>query len=131
MTSTAPAPSNLGPREREILDVVYRLGRAAVAEVRAELPKPPSYSAVRALLGKLERKGHLTHENEGGRYVYQPTVPPNVARASALERVVRTFFRDSPADAVAALIDLRGEDISDEEIEELTRRIREARNNEP
>ncbi|HJX01502.1 MAG TPA: BlaI/MecI/CopY family transcriptional regulator, partial [Terriglobales bacterium] len=82
----------LGRRERQIMDIVYRLGRASVSQVQAELPDPPSYSAVRAMLGFLEDKGHLRHHQDGLKYVYVPTTDRNKARASALQHLVKTFF---------------------------------------
>lgn len=116
----------LSRRERQIMDVVYRLGEASVAEVRDEIPDAPSYSAVRALMGVLEEKGELTHEREGPRYVYRPTTPRSEARMSALERVLSTFFEGSPSEAMAALMDL-SEDLSDEELDRLEDMIRDAR----
>jgi predicted transcriptional regulator len=95
----------LGKRERQIMDVVYRLGRATVAEVRDGLEEPPTYSAVRGMLRFLEEKGHLRHVQEGVKYVYLPTVAPSKARRSALQRLVRTFFAGSTRDAVAALLE--------------------------
>jgi BlaI family transcriptional regulator, penicillinase repressor len=109
------------------MDVVYRRGQVTVAEVREDLPDPPSYSAVRAMLRRLEDKGHLEHSEEGARYVYQATVPLDSASGSALERVLRTFFDDSPSKTVAALLDLRGEDLSDRELDELAELIDRAR----
>src|SRR2546428_9033952 len=94
----------LGKRERQIMEAVYRLGRASVAEVRAELADPPSYSAVRGMLRFLEQKGQLRHVQDGVRYVYLPTVAPSKARKSALERLVRTFFGGAARDPPAALI---------------------------
>lgn len=94
----------LSRRERQIMDIVYRLGRATVSDVHAELPDPPSYSAVRALMGTLLEKGHLAHEREGKRYVYRPTVAVDTASLSALRRVVATFFAGSPARAALALV---------------------------
>src|SRR4051794_1037275 len=95
----------LGRRERQIMDVVYRRGRATAAEVLAELPDPPSYSAVRGMLRLLEDKGHLRHEQDGPRYVYLPTTERDEARRSALAHLLRTFFDDSRESAVAALLD--------------------------
>src|SRR6266478_968340 len=97
---------SLGRRERQIMDVVYRLGRAAVADVMRELPDPPTYSAVRAMLRYLERKGHLRHSRDGARYVYEPTVSHSEAQRTALRHLVRTFFRGSRPRALAALLDL-------------------------
>ncbi|HSU15535.1 BlaI/MecI/CopY family transcriptional regulator [Longimicrobium sp.] len=96
---------DLGRRERQIMDAVYRLGRATAAEVLAELPDPPSYSAVRGMLRLLEDKGYLRHEQDGPRYVYLPTTARDEARRSALAHLVRTFFNDSRENAVAALLD--------------------------
>ena len=104
----------LGKRERQIMDVVYRLGRATVADVRAGLDDPPTYSAVRGMMRFLEEKGHLRHVQEGVKYVYLPTVSPSKARRSALEKLVRTFFGGSTREAVAALIEekkLDGDDL--------------------
>ena len=95
----------LGKRERQIMDVVYRLGRATVAEVRAGLDDPPTYSAVRGMLRFLEDKGQLRHVQDGVKYVYLPTVAPSKARRSALQKLVRTFFGGSTREAVAALIE--------------------------
>src|SRR5207237_919986 len=99
---TAPS-KEFGRRERQIMDVVYRLGRATVGDVMGRLPDPPTYSAVRAMLRYLERKGHLRHTRDGVRYVYEPTVPHAEAQRSAMQHLVRTFFRGSRVGAVAAL----------------------------
>ncbi len=119
--------SNLSARERQIMDVIYSRGEATVAEVLRELPKPPSYSAVRGLMGILEEKGHLEHREEGRRYVYLPTVPRGRAQRSALERVLKTFFAGSTSEAVAALLDLESGRLSDEELTELARLVEQAR----
>src|SRR5256885_10772649 len=103
--------TQLSRREREIMDVIYRTGRATAAEVLDQLAEPPSYSAVRALLRVLEEKGHLRHEEDGPRYVFVPTVPRERARASALRRVLHTFFDGSTEQAVAALLDLMAQKI--------------------
>jgi predicted transcriptional regulator len=87
------------------MDAIYRLGRGTVAEVRAELPDAPSYSAVRGMMRFLEEKGQLRHVQDGVRYVYLPTVAPSKARKSALQRLVHTFFGGSAQEAVAALIE--------------------------
>lgn len=123
----APPPSELSRRERQIMDIIYRHGHATAAEVRDELPEPPSYSAVRALLRVLEEKGHVRHEREGPRYVYRPTLPAQEARASALRRLVATFFDDSPERAVAALLDMSGDDLSKAELDHLAGLIERAR----
>lgn len=114
---------DLSRRERQIMDVIYRLGGASVQEVRDRLPDPPSYSAVRALLRVLEQKGHLKHELDGPRYVYRPIVPRDVARRSALRQLLRTFFDGSPEEAVATLLDVSGRDLSDQELDRLAELI--------
>lgn len=118
---------DLGRRERQIMDAVYRLGRASVAEVRDALPDPPGYSAVRAMLGRLEAKGYLTHEEDGPRYVYVPTLPREEARESVLARMVRTFFDGSAAKAAAAMLDLEATRLTESELDELAERIERAR----
>ena len=120
-------PTQLSRRETQIMDIVYELGRATAAEVQKRLPDPPSYSAVRAMLRILEDKGHLRHEQEGPRYVFVPTVSPERARQTALQRLVRTFFGGSAEGAMAALIDLGGEDLDAEELERLAALINQAR----
>ncbi len=126
MTESVNDP--LSRRERQIMDVVYRLGRATAAEVRDALPDPPSYSAVRASLRILEEKGHLQHEQDGPRYVFLPTVPRDTARRSALRQLVRTFFEGSTAQAVAALLDEPDSPLTDEDLDRLTQLIQQARN---
>lgn len=96
--------AQLGGRERQIVEAVYRLGKATVAEVRAAIADPPSYSTVRAMLNLLEGKGHLRHEQRGVRYVYLPVVTQKKAQRSALKHLVWTFFSGSPVDAAAALL---------------------------
>src|SRR5882672_11039496 len=100
----AESATGLSRRERQIMDVIYRRGRATAAEVLEDLPDPPSYSAVRAMLRLLEEKGHVRHEQDGPRYVYLPVVNRDKARRSALRHLVRTFFDGSTEDAVAALL---------------------------
>src|SRR6185436_13801888 len=96
-----PVHADLGRRERQIVEVVYRLGRATVTEVLENLPDPPSYSSVRAMLRILESKGHLKHEQEGPRYVYRPAVHHEKASRTALHHLVRTFFAGSTSRALA------------------------------
>ena len=122
----AAIPAELGRRERQIIETVYRLGRATVAQVLAELPDPPSYSAVRGMLNLLEEKGHLRHEQDGLRYVYLPVVDPADASRSAMAHVVRTFFGGSPAEAASALFDLPDRKLSRQELEHLSGLVRQA-----
>ncbi len=119
------APSKLSRRERQIMHIVYRLGTATAAQVREEMADAPSYSAVRSHLATLERKGHLAHTEDGPRYVYEPTVPPDDARRSALTTVVRSFFDGSPAKAALALLQMS--DLDDTELEQLQGLVERAR----
>jgi len=117
---------NLSRREREIVEVLFELdGEASAEEIRERLSDPPSYSAVRAMLVKLEAKGAVRHKEKGLRYVYSPTMPRTAARRSALKRLVQVFFEGSPEKAAAAL--LQDERWSEDELDELTRRIEQAR----
>jgi predicted transcriptional regulator len=120
----------LGRRERQLMDAVYRLGRATAAEVLAALPDPPSYSAVRAMLRILEEKGHLQHEQDGPRYVYFPAADAGEVKRSAVKHLVQTFFNNSASSAVAAILGETGGDISDAELERLARLIDDARGRE-
>jgi len=117
----------LSRRERQIMDILYRSGEASVADVLAEIPDPPSYSAVRALLRVLEKKGHVEHERQGPRYVYRPTVPRREARESAMKRLLQTFFDNSAEDAMAAFLDMSVDELSDDELRRLGRLIDQAR----
>jgi BlaI family transcriptional regulator, penicillinase repressor len=119
--------STLSRRERQIMDIIYSRGKASANEVMESLPDAPSYSAVRALLRVLEEKGHLRHEQDGQRYVYSPTVERERAKRSALQRVLRTFFDDSAEDAVAALLDISQESLSDAELKRMENLIKQAR----
>jgi predicted transcriptional regulator len=96
----------LGARERQIVDALFKLGEASVADVRAELDAAPSYSAVRGMLGLLEQKGLVTHRRDGLRYLYSPPVARGKAKRRALKHVVTTFFSGSPERAVSALLGL-------------------------
>lgn len=120
--------SRLGKRERQIMEIVYRRGRATVSDVLGELPDPPSYSSVRAMLRYLEDKGHLRHEEDGPRYVYLATAPAEEVRSSALSHVVRTFFDGSVSTAVAALLETKG--LSSAEYARLSSLLEEARDEE-
>ncbi len=118
--------ATLSRRERQIVDVLYRLGRATAAEVMHELPGEPSYSTVRTQLRVLEAKGHVRHEEEGLRYVYMPAAPRHTVRRSALRHLMETFFDGSPENVVAALLGESAQ-LSDEELDRIARRIEQAR----
>lgn len=118
---------NLSRRERQIMDILYRRGRATAAEIHAGMPEPPTYSAVRAKLRVLEEKGHVRHEEEALRYVYLPTLPRETARRSALRHMVSTFFEGSVEEAVAALLDLSATNLSKPELDRISNLIEEAK----
>ena len=120
-------PSHLSRRERQILDILYQKGRATAAEVQADLPEPPSYSAVRALLRILEDKGHVKHEQDGPRYVYLPTVARDNAKRSALRHILQTFFDGSAEQAISALLDEPSTRLSRDELDRLATLIDGAR----
>jgi predicted transcriptional regulator len=114
---------DLSRRERQIMDFLFRVGKATAADVMEGLPDAPSYSAVRALLRILEQKGHIRHEEEGRAYVYMPLVRRADARQSALSHLLKTFFDNSAEQAVAALLAIKGEKMSDAELERMSRLI--------
>lgn len=122
-----PQSHSLSRRERQIMDVLHRLQRATAASVQTELPSPPSYSAVRALLRILEDKGHVRHIVEGPRYVYEPVAALEAERESAMRHLVRTFFDGSTQDAVVALLDTADQKLSRRQLDELSKRIAAAR----
>ena len=117
----------LSRREREIMDVVHRLGRASVTDVMTALSGTPAYSTVRAQLRVLEDKGHLRHEEEQLRYVYLPAEAPHKIRRSAVKHLLETFFEGSPAKVVEALVGRDGERLSDEELDHIAQLIDRAR----
>lgn len=121
------AAIDLSRRERQIMDIVYRLEQVTAAEVMELLPDPPSYSAVRAMLRILEDKGHLGHIQDGPRYVYSSTVAPDAASRSALRHVMSTFFEGSAAQAVAALLDETAAELSAEDLDRLSHMIETAK----
>jgi predicted transcriptional regulator len=120
----------LSRRERQIMDILYQLGRATAAEVGRALPGQPSDSTVRTQLRVLESKGHLRHEEDGQRYVYLPVVPRRVVSKSALKHVVNTFFDGSIEKVVAALLGPDGAKLSDEELERIAGIVAKAKGEE-
>ncbi len=118
---------NLSRRERQIMDIIYQLGQATAAEVLENLPDPPSYSAVRAMLKILEDKGHLRHKQQGPRYVFLPKVSREKAKRSAVKHLLQTFFDGSAASAVATLLDVSRSDLSNAELDRLNSLISQAK----
>jgi len=129
-TSSQSSPTPLSRRERQIMDIIYRMGRATVGEVMERLTGEPAYSTVRAQLRVLEEKGHLRHEEHNLRYVYLPKVPRHMVRQSALRHVVDTFFEGSAGKAVAALLGKEGFKISADELDRISKLIEEAKKEE-
>ena len=117
----------LSRRERQIMDIIYQRGQATAAEVLENLPNPPGYSAVRAMLRLLEEKGYLKHEQDGPRYLFKPTLAREKARKSAMKQMLETFFDGSTEQAVAALLNLSKSKLGREELDRLSRMIETAK----
>jgi predicted transcriptional regulator len=124
---SVPPLDQLGRRERQIMDILFRLGQATAVEVQEAIGEPVSNSAVRGMLRLLHEKGYVTFAQDGPRYVYSPVARADEASRSALRHVLATFFRSSPSSAMAALLDLRGEPLSDAEYERLSALLEQAR----
>lgn len=122
-----PWHSRLSRRERQIMDILFRHGRAPASVVREELPGEPSSSTVRTQLRILEKKGHVRHEEEGLRYVYRPVTPRRTARRSALQHLVETFFDGSAEQAVAALLGGEARHLTEPELDRIARIVSDAR----
>ena len=122
-----PSSQSLTRREREIMDILYRRERATAAEVLEAMAEPPTYSAVRALLRILEDEGHITHVQDGPRYIYMPAVARSDAQKSALSHVVATFFDGSIEHAVASLVESSGTKLSKAELERISQLITKAK----
>src|SRR5580700_2247099 len=122
-----PSEPDLSRRERQIMDILYTLGRATGQEVQERLADSPNYSTVRTILRILERKGHVRHIEEGVRYVYLPVMTREKATKSAIDRLVSTFFGGSAKAAAAAFVDPSTVDLSKEDLRDLERMIRKAR----
>ncbi len=125
-----PDQNQLSRRERQIMDILYERGEAAAADVRSQLPEAPSYSAVRAMLTKLEAKGHIKHHEEGLRYIFKPTLPRHHARRSAMRRLVQTFFDGSHSQAIQAFLGMSGGELTREELDELSQWVQRAKRGE-
>ena len=128
----APRPHvhDVSRRERQILDALYRAGRATAAEIQEAMPDPPSYSAVRTLLRILEDKGHIKHEQDGTRYVYMPRIARDHAKKSALRHLLNTFFEGSATQAIAALLDEDSSRLTKDDWKRLTAMVERARKEE-
>jgi predicted transcriptional regulator len=124
---TRPSQPAWSRRERQIMDILYRRGRATANEVMADLPGDPSYSTVRTQLRVLESKGHVRHEEEGLRYVYLPAVARHAARRSALRHLVDTFFEGSTEKVVAALLGGDASRLSEAELDRIATIVARAR----
>src|SRR3954465_14882984 len=129
MSKTKSSIDDLSRRERQVMDILHRRGEATVAEIMAELPDPPTYSAVRAVLRILGEKDLIRYKEDGPRYVYFPAKDTEAARDDVLAHVVRTYFAGSPEQAVTALLRMSDVDMSDREIERLRETISRARQN--
>ena len=122
-----PAAEELSRRERQVMDILHRRAEATVTQIMADLPDPPTYSAVRSILRILSEKGLISFTEDGPRYVYRPATPTETARDEVLERVVRTYFAGSTEQAVTALLRMSDAEVSDVEIDALRDKIRTAR----
>ena len=118
-------PMGLGKREQQIVNAIHQVGEASVAEVRTRLADPPSYSAVRALLGILVEKGMLKVRKDGRKYLYKPRENAKKARKNAVQSLMETFFGNSPVEAIATLLDVSSSDLSKDEIDRLRKMIGE------
>ena len=120
-------PQNLPRRERQILEIIYQLGEASVGDVLARLPDPPSYSAVRTIMRLLEQKGCLRHRRELTKFIYRPTLSRESASRSALVHLLKTFFSGSAPDAVAAILDVTSDDLTDDDLRRLEQIVDKAK----
>jgi predicted transcriptional regulator len=119
--------NGLAAREQQIMDAIHSLGEATVSDVREQLADPPSYSAVRTMIRHLETKGHLKHRQDGKRYVYRASQSHGSASRSALRKLLDVFFAGSPADAVAAILDVEGKQLDRAELDRIDALIQHAR----
>jgi BlaI family penicillinase repressor len=122
-----PAPAALTRRERQIMDILYKRGRATAGEVMEDLAGDPHYSTVRTQLRVLEEKGHVSHEEQGLRFVYMPAVPRRAARKSALRHLVDTFFDGSAEQVVAAVLGGEGSKLSEKELDRIAELVAKAK----
>jgi BlaI family transcriptional regulator, penicillinase repressor len=123
--------NKLSRRERQIMEAIYRNKAASVQEILREIPSPPSYSAVRATVNILERKGFLKHGKEGKKYVYSPKIPERKAMRGAVKQLLKTYFEDSLEKAVTAMLEIHKNDLSDDDIERLADIIKKSKKEAP
>ena len=121
---------DLSKRERQIMEVIFRRGSASVREVLGEIPNPPSYSAVRAMMNILENKGFIAHVKEGRKYVYTSTIPIKKAKKSAIVQLLRTYFNNSTSEAVAAIIEVDRKNLRNTDFDRLIQLIEQAKQEE-
>lgn len=126
-STNQPLHTQLSRRESQIMDVIYQLGEASVADVVERMPDDPSYNTVRNTLGILEEKGYVTHQKKGRCYIYSPTLPAQKAKRSAMQHMLKTFFSDSPSKAILALLNMSDSELSEEELQEISSWIDEAK----
>ena len=124
---TKPGKDGFSRREREIMDALYRLGKASAADIREQIADPPSYTAIRTQLTILEKKGHVRHASDGTRYIYEPAIARGEMGKRAVDALLSTFFDNSVERAVTALLTRKDADISDDELDRLSRLIEKAK----
>lgn len=122
-----PLHTHLSRRESQIMDLVYRLGEASVADIVAQMPDDPAYNSVRVTLGILERKGYVRHRREKRRYLYAPVMEPDTATRSAMRHLLKTFFEGSSSRAILTLLDMSAARLSQEELVEISQWIDKAK----
>jgi predicted transcriptional regulator len=123
----APEPPGHSRREREILDALYKLGKASAAEIREQIPDPPTYTAIRTHLSILEKKGHVRHTSDGTRYIYEPLIAREQMGRRAIDSLLKTFFDNSVERAVAAMLTREDADIASEDLDRLAQLIEKAK----
>lgn len=124
---THPVYLHLSRRESQIMDIIYHLGEAPVAEVVERMPDQPAYNAVRNTMAILEKKGHLRHRQEGQRYLYAPADPVDEAKRSAVRHLLDTFFNGSPSEAALAVLGSSGRQLTQSDLDEIAGFIERAR----
>ena len=119
--------NELSKRERQVMDVIYRRKGATAKQVQEDIPNPPTNAAVRSVLIILEKKGFIKHKRQGKKYIYTPTIPTKKARHSAAKQLLSTYFDNSLESAVSTMLEIRNKDLTEEDLEKLTRMIQNAK----